>query len=138
MWELDHKKVECWRRRTDAFELRCWRKLMRVPWTARRSKQSILMKINSEYSLEGLMLKVKLQYFGHLMRRTGLIGKGTDAGKVWRLGHMGMPVDEIVYCIISSINKSLSNLQDILVTGTPSVFQSMGLQLVGHNWETEQ
>ena len=59
------KKAE--RRRIDAFELRCWRRLLRVPWTARRSNQSILKEINPEYSLEGLMLKLKLQYFGHLM-----------------------------------------------------------------------
>ena len=57
------------RQRTDTFELWCWRKLLRVPWTARRSNQTILEKINTEYSLEGLMLKVKLQYFGHLIRR---------------------------------------------------------------------
>ena len=62
------KKAECWR--TDAFELWCWRRLLRVPWTARRSNQSILKKIRPEYSLEGLMLKLKLQYFGHLMWRT--------------------------------------------------------------------
>ena len=61
------KKAE--HRRTDAFELRCWRRLLRVPWTARRSNQSILKEINPEYSLEGLMLRLKLQYFGHLMRR---------------------------------------------------------------------
>ena len=62
------KKADHWR--IDAFELWCWRRLLRVPWTARRSNQSILKKINPEYSLEGLMLKLKLQYFGHLMRRT--------------------------------------------------------------------
>ena len=62
------KKAE--RRRIDAFEVWCWRRLLRVPWTARRSKQSILKEISSEYSPEGLMLKLKLQYFGHLMRRT--------------------------------------------------------------------
>ena len=62
------KKAEC--QRIDAFELWCWRRLLRVPWTARRSNQSILKKISPEYSLEGLMLKLKLQYFGHLMRRT--------------------------------------------------------------------
>ena len=62
------KKAECWR--IDAFELWCWRKLFRVPWTARRSNQSILKEISLEYSLEGLMLKLKLQYFGHLMWRT--------------------------------------------------------------------
>ena len=62
------KKAEC--QRIDAFELWCWRRLLRVPWTARRSNQSILKEISPEYSLEGLMLKLKLQYFGHLMRRT--------------------------------------------------------------------
>ena len=62
------KKAEC--QRIDAFELWCWRRLLRVPWTARRSNQSILQEISPEYSLEGLMLKLKLQYFGHLMRRT--------------------------------------------------------------------
>ena len=72
------KKAE--RQRIDAFELWCWRRLLRVPSTARRSKQSFLKEINPEYSLEGLMLKLKLQYFGHLMRKT-LIGKDPDAGK---------------------------------------------------------
>ena len=62
------KKAEC--RRIDAFEPWCWRRLLRIPWTARRSNQSILKKISPEYSLEGLMLKLKLQYFGHLMQRT--------------------------------------------------------------------
>ena len=67
------KKVECWR--IDAFELWCWRRLLRVPWTVRRSNQSILKEISPEYSLEGLMLKLKLQYFGHLMWRTNLLEK---------------------------------------------------------------
>ena len=67
--------------RTDAFELWCWRRLLRVPWTARRSNQSILKEISPEYSLEGLMLKLKLQYFGHLMRRDESLEKNPDAGK---------------------------------------------------------
>ena len=67
------KKAEC--RRIDAFELWCWRRLLRVPWTARRSNQSILKEISPEYSLEGLMLKLKLQYFGHLMQRTDSLVK---------------------------------------------------------------
>ena len=67
------KKADCWR--TDAFELWCWRRLLRVPWTTRRSNQSILKEISPEYSLEGLMLKLKLQYFGHLMRRTDSLEK---------------------------------------------------------------
>ena len=73
------KEAEC--RRIDAFELCCWRRLLRVPWTARRSNQSILKEISPECSLEGLMLKLKLQYFGHLMRRTDSLEKDPDAGK---------------------------------------------------------
>ena len=74
------KKPEC--QRTDAFELWCWRRLLRVPWTARRSNQSILKEINPEYSLEGLMLKLKLQYFGHLTRRADSFEKTLMLGKI--------------------------------------------------------
>ena len=74
------KKAEC--RRIDAFELWCWRRPLRVPWTARRSNQSILKEISPEYSLEGLMLKLKLQYFGHLMRRTNSFEKTLILGKI--------------------------------------------------------
>ena len=74
------KKAE--RRRTGAFELWCWRRLLSIPWTARRSKQSILKEINPEYSLEGLMLKLKLQYFGHLMRRADSFEKALMLGKI--------------------------------------------------------
>ena len=74
------KKAEC--RRIDAFELWCWRRLLRVPWTARRSNQSILKEISPEYSLEGLMLKLKLQYFGHLMRITDSLEKMLILGKI--------------------------------------------------------
>ena len=73
------KKAE--HRRIDAFELWCWRRLLRVPWTARRSNQSILKEINTEYSLEGLMLKLKLQYFGHLMQRADSLEKTLMLGK---------------------------------------------------------
>ena len=73
-------KVEC--RRIDAFELWCWRRLLRVPWTAKRSNQSILEEISPEYSLEGLMLKLKLQYFGHLMRRADSSEKTLMLGKI--------------------------------------------------------
>ena len=78
------KKAE--RQRIDAFELWCWGRLLRVPWTARRSNQSILKEISSEYSLEGLMLKLKLQYFGHLMWRTDSLEKTLTLGKIegWR------------------------------------------------------
>ena len=74
------KKAEC--QRIDAFELWCWRRLLRIPWTARRSKQSILKEISPEYSLEGLILKLKLQYFGHLMQRTDSLGKTLMLGKI--------------------------------------------------------
>ena len=74
------KKAKC--RRIDAFELWCWRRLLRVPWTARRSNQSILKEISPEYSLEGLMLKLKLRYFGHLMRRTDSLQKTLMLGKI--------------------------------------------------------
>ena len=77
-WSI--KKAE--HRRTDAFELWCWRRLLRVPWTARRSNQSILKEINPEYSLEGLMLKLKLQYFDHLIRRTDSCEKTLMLGKI--------------------------------------------------------
>ena len=74
------KKTEC--QRIDAFELCCWRRLLRVPWTARRSDQSILKEISPEYSLEGLMLKLKLHYFGHLMRRADSLEKTLMLGKI--------------------------------------------------------
>ena len=81
------KKAE--RRRTGAFELWCWRRLLRVPWTARRSSQSILKEISPGISLEGMMLKLKLQYFGHL------IGKDSDAGRDWGQEEKGMMEDEM-------------------------------------------
>ena len=79
MWKLDYK--ESWTQKIDAFELWYWRRLLRVPWTARRSNQSVLREINPEYSLEGLMLKLKLQYFGHLMQSTDFLEK------TWMLGN---------------------------------------------------
>ena len=81
------KKAE--HRRTDTFKLRCWRRLWRVPWTARRSYQSILKKTNPEYSLEGLMLKLKLQSFGHLMRRATSLEKTLMLGKIEDRGKRG-------------------------------------------------
>ena len=88
------KKAEC--RRTDAFDLWCWTRLFRVLWTARRSNQSILKEINHEYSLEGLMLKLKLQYFGHLMWRTDLLEKTLTVGKNWRQEDKGTTEDKMV------------------------------------------
>ena len=85
------RKAEC--QRIDAFELWCWRRLLRVPWAGRRSNQSILKEISPEYSLKRLMLKLKLQYFGHL---NWLIGKDFDAGKDWRWEEKGTTEDEMV------------------------------------------
>ena len=86
------KKAE--RRRIDAFELWCWRRLLRVPWTARRSSQSILKEISPGCSLEGMMVKLKLQYFGHLMRRVDSLEK-TDAGRDWGQEEKGTTEDEM-------------------------------------------
>ena len=80
MWELDYKKAE--HKWIDAFELWCWRRLLRIPWIAKGSNQSILKEISPEYSLEGLMLKPKLQYFGHLMWRTNSLEKTLRLGKI--------------------------------------------------------
>ena len=88
------KKAEC--QRIDAFKLWCWRRLLRVPWTARRSNQSILKEINPEYSLEGLMVELKLQYFGYLMGRVDLLEKDTAAGKDRRQEEKGITEDEMV------------------------------------------
>ena len=85
------KKAECLR--MDAFELWCWRRLLRVPWTARRSNQSILKEMSPGISSEGMMLKLKLQYFGHLMRRVDSLEK-TDAGRNWGQEEKGTTEDE--------------------------------------------
>ena len=86
------KKAEC--RRIDAFELWCWRRLLRVPWTARRSNQSILKEISPGISLEGMMIKLKLQYFGHLMQRADSLEK-TDAGRDWGQEEKGTTENEM-------------------------------------------
>ena len=88
------KKAECWR--TDVFELWCWRRLLRAPSTAKRSNQSTLKEISPEYSLEQLMLKLKLQYFGHQIQRTDSLGKDSDAGKDQRQEEKGTTEDEMV------------------------------------------
>ena len=86
------KKAEEWR--TDAFELWCWRRLLRVPWTARRSNQSILKEISPGFSLKGLILKLKLQYFGYLHAESWLIGRNSDAGRDWGQDEKGTTEDE--------------------------------------------
>ena len=105
------KKAEHWR--IDAFELWCWRRLLRVPWTAKRSNQSILKEINPEYSLEGLMLKLKLQYFDNLMQRTDLFEKILMLGKIENR-RRGRQRTRWMGGITDSIDMSLSKLQEIM------------------------
>ena len=102
------KKAEC--RRIDALELWCWRRLLRVPWTARRSNQSIL-KINPGISLEGMMLKLKLQYFGHLMRRVDSLEKTLMLGEIGGRRRRGRPRVRWLEGITDSMDVSLSELQ---------------------------
>ena len=136
VWMWTGKKAENWR--IDAFELWCWRRLLWIPWTARRSNQSILKEINPEYSLEGLMLKLKLQCFGHLIKesthqkrpwcweRLKAGGEGDDRG--WD-GLLASPTHR------TWVWASSRRWWRI---GKPGMLQSMGLQRVGHDWETEQ
>ena len=126
------KKAERWR--IDAFELWCWRRLLRVPWTARRSNKSILKEISPRCSLEGLMLKLKLQYFGHLMQRTDSFERTLMLGKIEGRRRRGW----------DGWMASLTQWTWVWVdfgswwwTGRPGVLQFMGSQRVGHNWATE-
>ena len=130
------KKAE--HRRIDAFKLWCWRRLLRVPWTTRKSNQSILKEINPKYSLEGLMLKLKLQNSGHLMRRADSLEKTLMLGKIEVRRRRGQQRMRWLDGITDSMNRKLSKLQEIVKTGEPGMLQSMGSRRVRHKLATGQ
>ena len=129
------KKAGC--QRIDAFELWCWRRLLRVPWTAKRSNQSIPKEISPGCSLEGLMLKLNRQYFGHPMRRTDSSEKTLMLGKVEGGRRSETQRMRWLDGIIDSMEWVWVNSRSWWWTGMPGVLQPMGLQRVRHNWATK-
>ena len=135
MWELGCE--ESWAPKNWCFWTWCWRRLLRVPWTARRSNQSILKEISSGCSLEGLMLKLKLQYFGHLMQRADLLEKTLMLGKIEGRRRRGRQRMRWLDGITDSMDWVWVNSGSWWWTGRPGVLQFMGSQRVWHDWATE-
>ena len=125
------------RRRIDAFELCCWRRFLRAPWTARRSNQSILKWISPGCSLKGPMLKLKLQYLGHLMQRADSFEKTLMLGMIKGRRRRGWQRMRWLDGITYSVDMGWMDSGSWWWTGRPGVLQSMGSQRVGHNWATE-
>ena len=129
------KKAEY--QKIDAFEVWCWRRLLRVSWTARRSSHSTLMELSLGYSLEGLMLKLKLQYFGHLMWRADSLEKTLMLEKVEGRRRRGQQRMRLLNDIIKSMDLIWVGSGSWWWTGSPGLLQFMGSQRIGHNWATE-